>query len=122
MWIIIICSMPDEWQQEFELNHAIMPRLLINQFARFSSTCFESQQSFKDRNKHLPNNSFQTITQNRLHIAEGNRVVQQENQRVSRQFYNDNLLQVVLEERVPLSTRLVAHGVVKQLFVIKLYT
>ena len=51
---------------------------------------FKSQQSFKDRNKHLPKNSFQTITQNRLRIAEGNRVMRQENERVSRQFYNNN--------------------------------
>ncbi len=34
-------------------------------------------------------NSFQTITQNRLRIAEGNRVMRQENKRVSRQFYKD---------------------------------
>jgi len=78
--------MPDEWQQEFELNHA----KTSDQSIRSVLAYFESQQSFKDRNKHLPKNSFQTITQNRLRIAEGNRVMRQENERVSRQFYNDN--------------------------------
>jgi hypothetical protein len=86
MRIIIIRSMPDEWQQEFELNHA----KTSDQSIRSVLAYFESQQSFKDRNKHLPKNSFQTITQNRLRIAEGNRVMRQENERVSRQFYNDN--------------------------------
>ena len=61
--IIIIRSMPDEWQQEFELNHA----KTSDQSIRSVLAYFESQQSFKDRNKHLPKNSFQTITQN-MHI------------------------------------------------------
>ena len=62
MWIIIICSMPDEWQQEFELNHVKTSEKLI----RLVLAYFESQQSFKDRSQQLPKNSFQTITQNRL--------------------------------------------------------
>ena len=81
MRIIIIRSMPDEWQQEFELNYAKSS----DQSIRSVLAYFESQQSFKDQIKHLPKNSFQTITQNRLRIAEGNRV----NEDVSRQFYND---------------------------------
>jgi hypothetical protein len=86
MRIIIIRSMPNEWQQEFELNHA----KTSDQSIRSVLAYFESQQSFTDQNKHLPKNSFQTITQNRLRIAEGNRVMCQENERVTRQFYNDN--------------------------------
>ena len=117
MQIIIIRSMPDEWQQEFELNHA----KTSDQSIRSVIAYFESQQSFKDRNKHLPKNSFQTITQNRLRIAEGNLVVHQENERVRRQLYNDNLLQVVVEERVLLSMQPVVHGIFRRLFVFKLY-
>ncbi len=77
--------MPNEWQQEFELNHA----KTSDQSIRSVLAYFDIQQSFKDRNKNLPKNSFQTITQNRLRIAEGNRVMRQENEHVSRQFYND---------------------------------
>ena len=43
MRIIIICSMPDEWQQEFDLNHA----KTSDQSIRSVPTYFESQQSFK---------------------------------------------------------------------------
>ena len=48
--IIIICLMPNEWQQEFELNHAKTLDLLAYYFMR--------QQLFKDRNKHLLKNTF----------------------------------------------------------------
>ena len=68
------------------MNHVKTSEKLIRSVLAY----FESQQSFKDRNKHLPKNSFQTITQNRLRIAKGNRVMRQENERVSRQFYKDN--------------------------------
>jgi hypothetical protein len=84
--IIIIHSVPNEWQQEFELNHAKTSDQSIHSVLVYSS---ESQQLFKDQNKHLTKNSFQTITQNRLCIAEGNRVMFQENKCVSRQFYNE---------------------------------
>ena len=74
--------MPNEWKQEFELNHAITSDQSICSGLAY----FENQQSFKDRNKHPPKNSFQTITQNRLLIAEAKRVMHQENERISRQF------------------------------------
>ena len=77
--------MPNEWLQEFELKHA----KTSDQSSCLVLAYFENQQSFKDHNKHLPKNCFQTITQNRLCIAEGNRVMRQENERVSRQFYNN---------------------------------
>ena len=86
MRIIIIRSMPNEWQQESELKHA----KTSDQSSLSVLAYFESQQSFKNQNKHLrPKNCFQTITRNRLCIAEGNRVMRQENKLVSRQFYNN---------------------------------
>ena len=86
MRIIIIRSMPDEWQQEFELKHA----KTSDQSSLSVLAYFESQQSFKNQNKHLPKNCFQIITQNRLCIAEGNRVMCQENQHVCCQFFKNN--------------------------------
>jgi hypothetical protein len=67
-----------------------MPRRTSDQSIRSVLTYFESKQSFKDRNKQVPKNAFQNITQNRLCIAEGNHVTYQENERVSRQFYQNN--------------------------------
>ena len=76
MRIIIIRSMLYEWQQELELNHA----KTSDQSIRSVLTYFKSQLSRQDQNKHLPRNNFQTITQNRCCIlAEGNRVMRQEN-------------------------------------------
>ena len=114
LMVIVICCMPNLWQQEFELYKVSN----TDQSICLVVTCyFESQQSFKDSHKHIHKHGLYhngvnflykiifiylkvimwctekpSVTDvNLLFIAEGNQhVMHQENKHISRKFVQDN--------------------------------